>query len=273
MSAKKENKKKSGKKIALWVIIAVEILTLLVALLIWWAFAYTEKREVAASAPTEPATTAATTTATEAANPEHTEEPKVAEIQVDEGQLNETYLGQGLKITNIGAYTGLFVEDGSDEMVSDVLMLVVANEGNTDIEYAEISMPTDNGNAFFSVSTLPAGESVVLMEKNRMSFTGKEDILLAEVSSCAVFQEPLSLHEDQFKLQILDGTINVINVSGEDIAENIEIYYKNAASDLYYGGITYRLRIEGGIKADEIKQITTSHFSVSGSKIMFLKVV
>jgi len=48
--------------------------------------------------------------------------------------------------------------------------------------------------------------------------------------------------------------------------------YKNAAADLYYGGITYRVRIEGGIKAGEIKQLMAGHFSETGSKIMFVTV-
>ena len=60
------------------------------------------------------------------------------------------------------------------------------------------------------------------------------------------------------------------NISGQDIIGDVVIYYKNAAEDLYYGGITYRVRIEGGMKADEIKQIMASHFSDTGSKIMFV---
>ena len=82
----------------------------------------------------------------------------------------------------------------------------------------------------------------------------------------------MSLQEDKLQLQVLDGALNVINISGEDITGDVVIYYKNAAADVYYGGITYRVRIEGGIKADEIKQIMASHFSDSGSKVMFVTV-
>ena len=87
-----------------------------------------------------------------------------------------------------------------------------------------------------------------------------------------MFSEPLSLQEDKLQLQVLDGALNVVNISGADIEGDIVIYYKNAASDLLYGGITYRVRIEGGMKADEIKQIMASHFSDSGSRIMFVTV-
>lgn len=262
MSAKK-NKKKSGKRAVLWTIIIIEVIILLAALLVWWAFAY-DGGSTEPTVPEEPITSETSATVPQVTVPE----PTIEEIADIEG----TFVGNNLIIRNIGAYTGAFVEDGSNEIVSGVLMLVVDNHGEKDVQYAEITLPTENGDAKFTLSTLPSGESVVLLEQNRMAFTGKEDTALATSDNVAFFSEPLSLYEEELKLQILDGAINVTNVSGEDIDGDIVIYYKNAAADIYYGGITYRVRIEGGMKADEIKQIMASHFSDSGSKIMFVTV-
>lgn len=181
-------------------------------------------------------------------------------------------LGNGLTIMDIGKYTGIFMEDGTDEVVSGILMLVVKNTGEQDIQYAEISLVTDNCEAMFALTTLPVGETCVLLEQNRMGYTGKEDASRATVSNVAVFQEPLGLQEEILQLQVLDGALNVTNISGQDITGNVTIYYKNAASNMFYGGITYRVRIEGGIKAGEIKQIMASHFSDTGSKIVFVTV-
>ena len=262
MSAK-NNKKKSGKKAMKWTIIAIEIVVLLAALLIWWAFAYDgDSREP--TVPEEPITPETSATVPQVTVPE----PVVEEI-VDA----DAYLDESLKIENIGSYTGAFVEDGTNEIVSGVLMLVVSNVGEKDIQYAEITLPTENGNAKFTLSTLPVGESVVLLEQSRMAYNGNEDVSLAVSANVALFSEPLQLYEDQLEMQILNGAINVTNISGADIDGDIMIYYKNAATDLYYGGITYRVRIEGGMKAEEIKQIMASHFSQSGSKIMFVNIV
>ena len=265
MSAKK-NKKISGKRTVLWTILIIEIVVLLAALLVWWAFAYDGGSEDP-TVPTDAVTPE--TPETSATVPQVTvPEPTIEEVVNIEG----TSIGNDLIVRNIGSYTGAFVEDGSNEIVSGVLMLVVANIGDDDIQYAEITLPTDAGDAKFTLSTLPAGESVVLLEQNRMPHTGDEDASRAVSDNVAFFSEPLSLREEQLKLQILDGAINVSNISGADIEGDIVIYYKNAATDLYYGGITYRVRIEGGMKADEIKQIMASHFSESGSKIMFVTV-
>lgn len=263
MSAKKKNTKKTGKRVALWVIIAIEVIVLAACLLVWWAFNFTGKMGDDDQAGTKPSTVDTTVT-----TPQDTSEPPVVEYLED----IEAYLDGGLKIINVGAYTGIYMEDGSDEVVSGVLMLVVTNVGDKAIQYAEITLPTEGGDAMFKLSTLPAGESCVLLEQTRMAHTGNEDISKATAANVALFQEPLSLCEEQLRFQALDGIMNVINISGEDITGDIVVYYKNAAADLYYGGITYRVRLTGGMKYDEIKQLVADHFSDRGSKIMFVTI-
>ena len=83
---------------------------------------------------------------------------------------------------------------------------------------------------------------------------------------------PMGLHEDKLKLQVMDGIINITNISQEDIAGEICIYYKNAADDIYYGGITYRSTISGGLKAGELRQIQAAHYRQTGSEIMFVTI-
>lgn len=178
-------------------------------------------------------------------------------------------LGYGMRIVEIGAYAGEYVEDGSNEFTLDVLALVVKNEGEEYIQYAEITMPVGEENANFSVSTLTPGSTVVLLEKNRMIYE-ERDYTTATVQNVVIFQEPLSLCEDQLEVQILDGALNVKNISGKSIEDDITVYYKNYSSDIYYGGITYRVRVEGGLEKEEIRQIPVAHVSKSGSKLMFV---
>ena len=262
MSATKRNKKTTGKRIALWAFIVIEVVLLAACFLVWWAFGTSEKPG------DDDRTTNPSAVDTTATTPPDPSAPPV----VEELQDIEAYLDKGLKIINVGAYTGIYMEDGSDEVVSGVLMLVVTNVGDTAIQYAEITLPTEGGDAMFKLSTLPVGESCVLLEQTRMAHTGNEDISKATAANVAIFREPLSLCEEQLKFQALDGILNVINISGEEITGDIVIYHKNAAADLYYGGITYRVRLTGGMKQGEIKQLVADHFSDSGSKIMFVTI-
>ena len=171
MSAKKTNKNTSRTRVVLWVIVAVLVLILAAALLILWALSYSEKMVP----PQETTPSTAATTPVEA--------PAESAVVFEEVEDITADLGEGLQIVNIGSYTGAYVEDGTDEVVSGVLMLVVTNNGEEALQYAEITVPTESGDAFFSLSTLPAGESCVLLELNRMEHTGREDIAQATVLS------------------------------------------------------------------------------------------
>lgn len=181
-------------------------------------------------------------------------------------------LGNGLTVDQVGSYTGVYMEDGSDAFVEDVLMLVVTNNSRADLQYAEITLPVSDGEAQFSLSTLPAGQSAVVLEKNRMTWSKKESYAEATVKNTVQFNEPLSLCEDSLKLQILNGGMNVTNISNNDITGDIVIYYKNVVDGMYYGGITYRVRLEGGLKANGIQQIMSDHFSADGSRVMFITI-
>lgn len=190
-------------------------------------------------------------------------------VHVDEVKPTDIDLGNGLYITDVGKYTGVYMEDGSDEMVSGILMIAVTNRGENAVQYARITMPLGDQTAQFVLSTLPVGGTVILLEQTRMAYVPGEYIEAA-ADNVALFSGPLSLCQDRLEIQILDGAINITNVSGADIIGDIVIYYKNTAADVYYGGITYRVRLEGGMKADEVRQIVASHFSAVGSTIMFV---
>lgn len=180
----------------------------------------------------------------------------------------------GLRITDMGGYTGMYMEDGTDDILSGIMMLVVENFGDRDVQYAEITMDLGEQRAQFTLTTLPVGESVVLLEKNRMAWDDSRDYsdVTVMIENVAYFQTPLSIMADKLQIGILNGAINVTNISGEDITGIISVYYKNAAADIYYGGITYRVQIKEGLKAGEVHQIMTQHASETGSKIMFVTV-
>lgn len=193
-------------------------------------------------------------------------------IKIENLQDSESEEYKGLQVEKIGSYSGLYVEDGTDDVLSRILMVIVKNTGSRTVQYAEVELTDGEKTAYFTLSTLPPGESVVLLEKNRMSYADGKNLTQTTIRNVAVFAQEPDLCEDRIKVQALDGVLNVTNISGKDIEGNVVIYYKNAASDLLYGGITYRATITGGIKAGETKQIVASHYSQKGSRILWITV-
>lgn len=209
-------------------------------------------------------TTLPTQSAAEEGNAEPTEAP--TNLPRPEG----IDLGQGLVITDVSSYTGPFMEDGSDEQVSDVLMIVVYNYGVEPIQYAEIAMAAGDETAKFTLTTLPVGERMMILESGRMAYDKNQAYTQAEAVTVAQFLSPMSLCQDKIKIQALDGAMNIMNVSDEDITGEVAIYYKNSSEDLLCGGITYRVRITDGLQSGEVRQIMSDHYSASGSRLMFV---
>ena len=181
-------------------------------------------------------------------------------------------LGYNLAITSMGAYSGQYYENGSNETVEDILAIKVTNNGETTVQYCEIFLSGGNEKASFSLSTLKPNESVIVLESTKKRHdTGIYNNGYAY--NVAFFKEEPSLLKDTFKIEELNGFLNVKNISDKDITSDVYVYYKNYIDNTYYGGITYRAKVEGGIKAGELKQIVAGHYSPQYSKIMFIDIL
>ena len=181
-------------------------------------------------------------------------------------------LENGLEITSVGRYAGSFVEDGSDDIVSDVCAITVKNNAAATVQYAHITLTGGETSYEFDLSTLPSGASAQLLELSRQPLPESTDGLTASLTSFAPFDAEPSLCEDVISIDTQDTAITITNVSGSDITGQIYVYYKSAYGDLYIGGITYRTGVSG-LAAGESTTLYASHYSTAYSKIMFVTYV
>ena len=136
--------------------------------------------------------------------------PEDVTYRGDVSKLDGVAIGNDLEIVGTGHYAGLFVEDGSDETVSDVFCIRVKNTGEQDVQYAHITLSRSGESYEFDISTRPAGQTVQALELSRQALPDKPDKpeeLSTAVSLYAVFSEPLSLHEDLFDITTEQNTI------------------------------------------------------------------
>ena len=183
-------------------------------------------------------------------------------------KLDGVAIGNDLEIVSTGRYAGLFVEDGTDETVSDVFCIRVKNTGEQDVQYAHITLSRSGESYEFDISTLPAGQTLQALELSAQTMPEKPEELTATVTSCAVFAEPLSMHDDLFTVTTSDNTITVTNNSGAAAAQ-VYVYYKNVSGDMLLGGITYRAGVKN-LAAGESQSCYTSHFVQGASKLLFV---
>lgn len=207
--------------------------------------------------------------------PESTAQTEIPATAPSVAQITEpdaVELRDGLQILTISKFAGMFMEDGTNEIVSDVMMLILQNNSEQDLQLARISIAYPDVTAEFEVTNLPAGEKVVLLEKNRLALPAEEPLTM-ETRNVAFFREPMQLREEQLQITGSNGSMEVTNISGGDISGDIYIYYKNAAADLLYGGITYRACVKGGLKAGDSQRIIAGHFSKDSSRILQVEII
>ncbi len=179
-------------------------------------------------------------------------------------------LGDGLRIVGLAPYTGAFVEDGSDEVVGDVLMVILENTSAQALQYARITMTFGSETAAFSVTNLPAGERVVLLEENRM--TCPEGMPDSTEIGDVLFLDAFTLYPELFEITGTKGNLTVKNISQETVSGDVYVYYKNSSQDLYYGGITYRSKADG-LAPGESKTIIAAHYNPDTSTIVMVTYV
>lgn len=255
----KQEKKRRRDSVALWIVAALTVL--IIAAVVVLCVVQMSRDD---SGPSQ----------TESAQTEPTQENELLQFDIpgftciNEAEL--TALNGPLKVTAVGRYTGAYVEDGTDEEVTDVLALIVENTGESWVEYAELTMDCGGQTARFVLSVLPAGSSALLMETSRMTYEPGTSYRVKADARVAELGDRVMDFSGEFVLYPDDGVINVENVSGEDHPETVTVCYKTHRYGLYIGGICYRARFENGIAAGEIAQSIQSHYTNEDSVILFM---
>lgn len=176
-------------------------------------------------------------------------------------------LNTDLQIEGMANYAGIYMEDGSDEIVTDVMMIILKNTGDQDLQLARVNVIFEGLVAEFEVSNLPAGEMLVALEKNRSPMP-KGAYQSVELKNVAYFAEPMTVMADKLEITGGNGYIDVKNITEEDIAGPTRVFYKNSASDLLYGGITYMATLQEGVSAGETVRVLTGHYSEGNSRVV-----
>lgn len=176
----------------------------------------------------------------------------------------------GLSVLCAGKYSGMYYEDGTDEQVTDVLSVIIRNDGSSLVEYGVIELPVGKQTASFSFSGLPAGAAVLVQAQDRFVWS---DGMKHKSFTCTDFALPTSVILDfgaDFEIYPADGVLNVKNITNADISGDVSVFYKNFDNNLFMGGITYRARFTGGISAGQYAQSMQSHYYLDTSAILYM---
>ena len=209
---------------------------------------------------TNPGTTATQTEPPESTSPapSETEQKPSATQPPETSKPTEPEVTEALDLEYLqfGRYNGAFVEDGTDEQVENVAVVLIKNPTEAFLEYAHVEFEIGAQTAQFDVRGLPPGAAAWVLETNRMVIPeGSVFNLLDELTSFSVYE---GVGMDDLSLVMETGAITVRNTSSQTMT-NVYIYYRQTHTDgNYLGGIAYRVLVET-LKPDEPVTVTAGH--------------
>lgn len=174
-----------------------------------------------------------------------------------------------LVVQKFSDYDGVYFEDGSDAEVKDVSAMLITNAGDKEIEYAEITVKNGSQQMLFKVSTLPAGETVVVQEANQAAYQGSE---YSDFHAECVEADAFEMSEGKIKVEETEnGGLIVTNLTEKDIP-CVRLFYKfyMEEEDVFVGGITYVSKVTN-LKANSSQEVTAKHYAAGNSKIMMIR--
>lgn len=162
-------------------------------------------------------------------------------------------------------FSGQFVEDGKDELVSNVAAILVTNTSNQFLDLATINFVIDGKEAVFRVSGLPAGRSAWVLEANRMTATN--DSKFTYVSMVTGFRENVISSSDKISITCSGNMLTAKNTTNQTL-QNVFVYYRVLHTDgNYFGGITYVVDF-GDLAPGASAEKLAGHFSAENSRIV-----
>ncbi len=148
------------------------------------------------------------------------------------------------------------------------LAVVAENVSEEDVEYALLTVKTQNGTLTFNVSALLKGTKAVLLCNEPVGVDPNEVYTAWQTENKVVFDNPPVMNSDKLEIRVTNGSISLKNISGEDIESDIYIYYKDKKDNLLNGSVTYKTRVNG-IKADSQTFVKAPELDENNCQIIF----
>ncbi len=176
-----------------------------------------------------------------------------------------------LTVESIGAYSGSFIEDGSDEATKNVTAMLITNNSDQMLQVALIDFQVNsNETASFKVTNLPAGTSTLVLESNKREFSDKDTYTYGNAATG--YMDQPTLEEDNVELKTENGKITLKNKTDKEL-KRVYVYYKYMQiGGAYFGGITYRTPFEN-VGAGKEAEAVAAHFNPDSSQIMGVQIL
>jgi len=193
--------------------------------------------------------------------------PEVVHTTQGEDVLEFPYvLGDaGLIVQHMAQYEGPFLEDGSQEPVAEVAAVMISNPRRQGVCSAELVLWQGEERLEFSLTYLPPGSKVLVLEKNGKGYR-KEPV--AQCVCTAIVTG--DFFEENEKITVVEQEEGlIVENRTQELAEKVTVYYKEYMFDgnYYLGGRT-RTAVVEKLLPGERRQILPYGYAPGYSRVI-----
>lgn len=146
-----------------------------------------------------------------------------------------------LEVNSLFQFSGQNPDCGEEDG-ENIASLEVVNKSGQHLANAKITVTLESGAELrFEITDLPAGQSVMVFEKNNTSYETSDKCITVE--DTAEFEETTALMEDRLAVDVQETSVTLTNTSDEDLT-NLLLHCHCFVDDTYFGGLTYSYSVE-----------------------------
>lgn len=148
------------------------------------------------------------------------------------------------------------------------MALIAENISKDNIEFAVLTLKTDDSYLTFNISALFKGERAYLVCNEDYSSDMAGRITFRKTDNRILYAEEKIIDENTLSVTVKNGAFSIKNISETDISSDICIYYKEIVNNLPNGSVTHRLRING-LKAGALTYVKADGINTDNCRIIF----
>ena len=186
-------------------------------------------------------------------------------LQSTELTFPHTLPENGLILEGTVSYSGTYVEDESNDTVTNVTGLMVYNPGDRMVRFGALALEQEGKHLYFFVYCLPPGGRCLILEKNRQTYSEER------VTQCRVLTmrwEYQDLHSEQVSYVGFGEQLTVVNTSARQL-RHVALWYKRYDQEraCYLGGIAYSAHAFK-LAARSHRILTPGYYSAGSVKVV-----
>ena len=190
---------------------------------------------------------------------------ELVEVEIPTISFPYSISDTGLVVEQISPYSGYYLEDASDDEISNVAAIVLTNNGG-DLDFVGIGIAQGDRSLAFSASQVPAGATVIIQEQSRAAY---EDGNYYSCTATTTESDGFQASTDTIRVEDNgDNSFLVANI-GEETVPEVRVFFKNylPEEDVYVGGITYNVTVTD-LEPGMATIVTPGHYDSNYSIIM-----